>query len=120
MVSRKACKAGTQKPCARLRDADRIANQRPAILPWSRCALWLSSFRLLRAQAIKAFYPRDGHLPVNAQSPECCWASFCFEHELFDKNVLKSCPMRATRGSASGVRTVCLKKQRKNARGRRE
>src|SRR5215217_2204811 len=53
-----------------------MRNQRPAILPWSRCADWLSSFRLVRARA-DSLLPATEHLPVIAQSPECCWTNFC-------------------------------------------
>src|SRR5450432_2733688 len=38
-----------------------LRNQRPAILPWSRCAGWLSSFECC-GQKLLAFNPRDGHL----------------------------------------------------------
>src|SRR5471030_879733 len=61
MVSRKRRALETQRPCARLRDAERMRDQRPAILPWSLCFEWRPSFR---------WY---GHLTRYAQPPDCCW-----------------------------------------------
>jgi hypothetical protein len=51
-------------------------DQRPAILPWSRYAGWLSPSRLIRGQGIRLETRATGTLPVIVQPPECCWTSF--------------------------------------------
>src|SRR6478609_12024661 len=49
MGSRKKGRLEKQKPCARLRGADRSGDQRPAILPWLLDFGWRPSFRVIRA-----------------------------------------------------------------------
>jgi hypothetical protein len=54
-----------------------LKDQRPAILPWSRCAGWLSSLPCVAGKSSQSLRSRaTGTLPVIAQSPDCCWTLF--------------------------------------------
>src|SRR6201986_915071 len=74
MGSRKQWRLETQKPCARLRDAD------PAISIRRSC----HGFRM--SDGVHPF-GSDGHLARYAQRPDCCWAFF--KHDLWGSRSLR-------------------------------
>src|ERR1700738_319873 len=61
-----------------------LRNQRPAILPWSRCVGWLSSFRVC-GQKLLAFDPRDGHLARHRPVAGVLLDALLFGHDAFPK-----------------------------------
>jgi hypothetical protein len=104
-----------------------IRDQRPAILPWSRCAGWHSSFRFGTGQRRLAFDPRDGHLARHRPAAGVLLDELLSGHGFFSKNRFEDrALMRATDGSHtidawswSKSRNPLSKTTRKNARDMR-
>jgi hypothetical protein len=62
-----------------------LVDQRPAILPWSRCAGWHSSFRSGTGKGILAFNPRDRHLARHRPVAGVLLDELLPGHEIFSK-----------------------------------
>jgi hypothetical protein len=87
-----------------------ICDQRPAILPWSRCAGWHSSFRFGTEQRHLAFDPRDGHLARHRPVAGVLLDELLSGHEVFSKTLRRSRPDASHRWLAHDMRMAMVEK----------